>query len=191
MFAFCTNNDFNLNYFKISKIIFLFGTNFALNVLFFFDESMHIIYINAGGFNLIQQIPQIIYSSLVTTFIEFIINFLILSEADLHDIKNNIIKQKDEYLKNISEILKCFKIKFIIYFIMSFTFLIFYWYFVSSFCAVYENTQIIYIEDSLSSFAMSLLYSFLKLLIFSLCRFIALRCNKDYIVCECLYKFGA
>ena len=101
MFAFCTNNDFNLNYFKISKIIFLFGTNFALNVLFFFDESMHIIYINAGGFNLIQQIPQIIYSSLVTTFIEFIINFLILSEADLHDIKNNVIKQKDEYLKNI------------------------------------------------------------------------------------------
>ena len=191
MFAFCTNNDFNLNYFKISKIIFLFGTNFALNVLFFFDESMHIIYINAGGFNLIQQIPQIIYSSLVTTFIEFIINFLILSEADLHDIKNNVIKQKDEYLKNISEILKCFKIKFIIYFIMSFSFLIFYWYFISSFCAVYENTQIIYIEDSLSSFAMSLLYSFLKLLIFSLCRFIALRCNKDSIVCECLYKFGA
>ena len=183
MFAFCTNNDFNLNYFKISKIIFLFGTNFALNVLFFFDESMHIIYINAGGFNLIQQIPQIIYSSLVTTFIEFIINFLILSEADLHDIKNNVIKQKDEYLKNISEILKCFKIKFIIYFIMSFSFLIFYWYFISSFCAVYENTQIIYIEDSFTSFAMSLLYSFLKLLIFSLFIFIALRCNKDSIVC--------
>ena len=99
--------------------------------------------------------------------------------------------KEDEYLKNISEILKCFKIKFIIYFIMSFSFLIFYWYFISSFCAVYENTQIIYIEDSLSSFAMSLLYSFLKLLIFSLCRFIALRCNKDSIVCECLYKFGA
>ena len=89
MFVFCTPNDFNLSYIKFSKFIFLIGTNFAMNVLFFFDESMHKIYINSDGFNFIQQIPQIIYSSLVSSFIEFIISFLILSEAEIHEIKNN------------------------------------------------------------------------------------------------------
>ena len=78
MFAFCTPNDYNLSYIKFSKFVFLIGTNLSMSVLFFFDESMHKIYIKSGGFNLIQQIPQIIYSSLVSAFIEFIIIFLIL-----------------------------------------------------------------------------------------------------------------
>ena len=37
MIAFCTPNDFNLSYIKFSKFIFSIGTNFAMNVLFFFD----------------------------------------------------------------------------------------------------------------------------------------------------------
>jgi hypothetical protein len=188
--AFFSPNDFNINYFKFSKIIFLFATNFAMNVLFFFDESIHKIYINSGIFNLLQQLPQIIYSTIVLVFFEFIISFLTLSERELHEIKDNIKKQKEDYLDDIAKTLDCFKIKFIIFFTFSFGMLIFYWYFISSFCAVYENTQVIYIEDSFTCFACSLFYSFLKYLIFTLCRFISLRCNKDYFICEILYKLG-
>ena len=190
LFAFCTPNDFNLSLFKISKIIFLLATNFIMNVLFFFDESIHKIYINSGIFNLLQQIPQITYSTLISIFFEYIISFLTLSEGDLHEIKNDIKKQKEGYLENINETLDCFKIKFIIFFIFSFAFLFFYWYFISAFCAVYENTQVIYIENSITSFAMNLLYSFIKFLLFTLSRIISLRCNKDNVFCECLYKLG-
>ena len=190
LFAFCTPNDFNLSLFKISKIIFLLATNFIMNVLFFFDESIHKIYINSGIFNLLQQIPQITYSTLISIFFEYIISFLTLSEGDLHEIKNDIKKQKEGYLENINETLNCFKIKFIIFFIFSFAFLFFYWYFISAFCAVYENTQVIYIENSITSFAMNLLYSFIKFLLFTLSRIISLRCNKDNVFCECLYKLG-
>ena len=187
---FCTSNDFNLSYFKISKVIFLFATNFAMNILFFFDETIHIIYINSGIFNLLQQIPQILYSSFALVFIEFLIGFLTLSEEEMHEIKNNIKIQKEDYLEEIGKTLNCFKIKFLIFFIFSFALLIFFWYFISAFCAVYENTQIIFIEDSFTCFAFSLLYSFLKYIFFTLCRMLALRCNKDYIFCELLYKLG-
>ena len=190
MFAFCTPNDFNLSYIKFSKFIFLIATNFAMNVLFFFDESMHKIYINSGGFNLIQQIPQIIYSSLVSIFFEFVISFLVLSEGDIHDVKNNKIIKKEGYMIKIYETLKCIKIKFIIYFIFSFSFLIFYWYFVATFCAVYENTQVIFIEDTLTSFALNLFYPLFKYIFFTLCRIISLRCNKNSKSCNFFYKLG-
>ena len=43
--------------------------------------------------------------------------------------------------------------------------MIFFWYFISCFCAVYKNTQLILIEDTLISFFTSMIYPFgLKLL---------------------------
>ena len=38
--------------------------------------------------------------------------------------------------------------------------MIFFWYFISSFCAVYVNTQKILINDTLISFGLSMLYPF-------------------------------
>ena len=113
MFAFCTPNDFNLYYIKISKFTLLIGTNLAMSVLFFFDESMHTIYINHGGFNLIQQIPQIIYSSLISSLLEYGISFLILSEREIYRIKNKKNKSKEEYMRETIKILKCIQIKFV------------------------------------------------------------------------------
>ena len=49
-------------------------------------------------------------------------------------------------------------IKFILFFLISFLFLIFFWYYLSCFCAVYENTQIHLIKDTFISFGLSLLY---------------------------------
>jgi hypothetical protein len=94
------------------------------------------------------------------------------------------------YLLEVSDALKCIKIKFVIYFIFSFALLIFYWYFVASFCAVYENTQIIFIEDSLTGFALSLVYPLLKYILFTMCRIIPLKCNQSNSCCKLLYKVG-
>ena len=96
MFIFCTSDDYNLSILKVSKLIFLLATNLAMSVLFFFDESMHKIYINSDGFNFIQQIPQIIYSSLVSAFLEYVVSFLILSEGEIHEIKKKKKKKKEE-----------------------------------------------------------------------------------------------
>ena len=190
MFVFCSPNDYNLFYLKISKLIFLLATNFAINVLFFFDESMHKIYISAGRFNLLQQLPQIIYSSLVSGAIEYAVSYLILTEKEIHDIKKCKKTKKEGYLIYVSEVLNRIKIKFICYFVFSFSFMIFYWYFVSTFCAVYENTQIIFIKDVFTSFGLNLLYPFLQYMFFTLCRVIALKCKRNSRICNFIYKLG-
>ena len=190
MFAFCTPNDYNLAYIKFSKFIFLLGTNFATSVLFFFDTTMHKIYIDSQGFNILSQIPQILYSFLVSVLIEFIVDFLILSEEDIHEIKENIKTKKNNYLRYISAKLDRIKLKFILYFIFSFGLLLFYWYFVATFCAVYENTQVIFIKNTFTSFSLNLLYPFLKFIAFTLFRVISLRFGKDNAACKILYKLG-
>ena len=50
------------------------------------------------------------------------------------------------------------KIKFIIFYLLSFIFLLFFWFYLSCFCAVYKNSQIYLIEDTLISFGLSLFY---------------------------------
>jgi hypothetical protein len=56
----------------------------------------------------------------------------------------------------------------------------FFWYFISSFCAVYNNTQIILLKNTLFSFSLSMLYPFGYVLLPGLFRIPALRAkNKD------------
>ncbi len=54
----------------------------------------------------------------------------------------------------------------------------FFWYYISCFCAVYKNTQIILIDDTLLSFALSMLYPFGLNLIPGMFRIPALRSDK-------------
>ena len=64
--------------------------------------------------------------------------------------------------------------------------MVFFWYFISCFCAVYKNTQMILIKDTLISFALSMLYPFGLNLIPGLFRIPALRAEKKDQ--KCLYK---
>ena len=66
--------------------------------------------------------------------------------------------------------------------------MLFFWYFISCFCSVYKNTQIILIKDTLISFGLSMLYPFGLNLLPGLFRIPALKDinkNKKY-----LYKLS-
>ena len=67
------------------------------------------IYINKGKYKLINQISNIIYSSLISSIINIIIKYFSLTEINIIEMKNN--KEKDINIK------KCLKIKFILFFI--------------------------------------------------------------------------
>ena len=68
--------------------------------------------------------------------------------------------KQEKYIKNLGNYAKnlknCLLIKFIIFFIFSFILLLFFWYFIACFCAVYTNTQMILIRDTLISFGISM-----------------------------------
>ena len=156
-----------------------------MNVFFFSDNSMHKIFLNYGKYNFIQQIPQIIYTTIISQILEIFLCYLSLTDKYIYEIKK--INQPNEKIK-IIKILKCIKIKLIIFFIFTSIVFIFYWYSVTSFCAVYENTQIIFIKDSLMSFLLGIIYPFAIYLIPSGLRIIALKNEKRNL--KCIYKLS-
>ena len=156
-----------------------------MNVFFFSDDSMHKIFLNYGKYNFIQQIPQIVYTTIITQLIELLICFLSLTDKHIYTIKNlNTSFDKSTVMK----ILKCIKIKLAFFFIFTFIFFCFYWYIVSAFCSVYQNTQIIFLKDCLISFLLGLLYPFLIYLIPSALRILSLRKSKYKL--KCIYKLS-
>ena len=56
--------------------------------------------------------------------------------------------------------------------------MIFFWYFISIFCAIYENTQTTLFKDSSLSFLISMLYPFGLYLLPASLRYISLRSIK-------------
>ena len=184
IFTFCTHNDFNSIIIKICLFFFSIGLYITVTTLFFNDSTMHKIYEDEGIFDFIYQIPKILYSTLITSTISTFIKFLSLSESNIIELKN----QKINLEIKSNNILKCLKIKFFFFFFFSFLLLFVFWYYVSVFCAVYENTQFYLMKDVLISFVLSLLYPFVLNLFPGIFRIISLKSrdrNKEY-----LYKIS-
>ena len=174
IFTFYTSNDYNSKSIKISLFIFSFALSYTINALFFDDTLMHKIYEDQGSFNFIYQIPILLYSSMISSFINIIIHYLSLSQNDILEIK---YEKKNKAYRSI-KILKCLNIKFILFYILSLLFLIFFWYYLSCFCAVYKNTQLYLIKDTLISYGLSLLYPFLINLLPGIFRISSLKAIK-------------
>ena len=159
-------------------------------MLFFFnDVSMHKIYLDYGKYHFFAQIPQILYSTIVSESIDVLLRYLALTEKDIYRIKK-FKNKKDNILskKKIFLILRCIKIKIFFYFLVSFFLMCLFWYYISAFCAVYKNTQIFLIKDSMTSFLISLLYPFGLYLIPTALRIISLRDKKKRL--KLLYKLS-
>ena len=183
-FTFFVRNDYNITFIKFSRFIFLVCTDMALNVFFFADETMHKMFLDYGKYNFYQQIPQIVYSTLVSQLIELLLCFLSLTDKHFYEIKN--LGNSASY--NVFKIIKCIKIKIAFFYCFTFIMFVFYWYVISCFCSVYENTQIAFIKDSISSFALGLLYPFVLYLMPATLRIIALRATKAR--CSCIYAMS-
>ena len=141
---------------KIYLFFFSFGLFFTVNALFFSDSTMHRIYEDQGTFNFIYQIPQILYSTIISAFFTMIIKHLALTDQEILNIKQ---QTKSEKLSQaFAKAIRCTLIKFLIFSLCNIVFLFLFWYYLSCFCAVYKNTQIHLISDTLISFGLSLIY---------------------------------
>ena len=185
IFTFCSWNDYNLLSVKLSRFIFLIIGDMALNTFFFSDDSMHKLFLNYGKYNFIQQIPEITYSTIISSLIEIFLCFLSLTDKYFYHLKSSFIKGDKNNIRNI---VKCIKIKLLLYYIFTFIFFIIYLYIISVFCGIYRNTQIAFIKDSLLSFSLCLVYPFFIYLLSSSLRYLALRNSKKK--CKYLYNFS-
>ena len=187
LFTFFSWHDYNIIYVKLAKFVFLICQDMAMNVVFFSDYSMHKIYKTYGKYDFIQQVPQTIYSTTISQLIEVFLCYLSLTDKHFYQIK--AIKDQKMNKAIVFKILRCIKLKLLGFFTFTFILFFFYWYFISCFCAVYHNTQKIFIKDSVVSFLTGLLYPFVLYLFPAILRIIAL---KDSIKkrLKCIYKIS-
>ena len=158
IFSFYYNKDYNSRIIKIDLFFFGFVTDFAVNALFFNDDTMHKIYEEKGKFQFLYQLPQILYSCLISSVFNIPLNILALSEDDLLKLKKD--KSNVNLEQKQKDLFKKLQIKFLLFFIISTIFVLFLWYYISMFCSVYVNTQMHLIQDTLISFGLSVVYPF-------------------------------
>ena len=125
-----------------------------VNSLFFTDEQC-----------IKYNLPKIIYSTLISTVINLLIKTLALSQDSILAIKKENNLRNAELRKEISKLKKKLTIKFILFFFISIILLIFFWFYIGCFCAVYINNQMYLLKDTLLSFLLSLLIPFIKFFI--------------------------
>ena len=180
IFTFLVNDDYNIFLSKLGLFIISFSLYLTLNAIFFSDSSIHKLYEEKGKYNYIYQIPKILYSTIISSIASIILKQLSLSEKDILKIKKKLYIKELE--KVIEEVKKCIRLKYILFFAIGFIFFSFFWYYLSSFCCIFVNTQISVIKDTLISYGLSMLYPFLLNILPGLLRIPSLKKNNRKIL---------
>ena len=175
-------NDYNLFTVKLGLLLMTFPINLTFELFFFTNENIELIYIRSMNDLSIfwESFVDSIYSSILSNILLIILSFI----ADTHSMVKDLRKISDinEAKDKAHCILRCIKIRIFVYYILSFAFLIVFGFYVLSFCAIFENTQVELIKSSFTSWLISLIYPFIICLITSSFRTLALNFKS-----KCLY----
>ena len=174
------NADYNSGIVKIDLFLVGFVIEYTVNALFYNDDTMHEIYESKGEFDLETQLPIIVYSTIISYILNSPLNYLALTNDPIIDFKQGSIKN---IMKRAKKLVNILNFKFVVYFIVSTLFLLFFWYYISMFGAIYKNTQLHLLKDILLSFLLSLFSPFVTYLFPGVVRIPALIYRK-----QCLYK---
>ena len=158
IFAFCQLKDYNILLIKICLFLLSITVYFGINALFFNNTIIHTIYLNEGKYDIVSVLPRIFLSFAISHIINIILRICFLSERELFSIE----KQKTllEARRKSKKVLCCFSIKYFIFFIFSIIYLILLWYYLASFCAIFQNSQIFLLLNTIISYGISLIYPF-------------------------------
>ena len=183
-FSFLPIDDYNSLIIKIDLFFISLSLYYFINSLFFDQSIIHKIYKDAGIYNLKYLIPYIIYSCIISHTLYVITKYIFLSERNLHEIA---VEKNFEKATSIAyQAKRRLSIKYICFFVVFTVIDTFIWYYLSSFGAVYQNTQVFIIENTMISIGFSLVFPFVYYLLPSILRINSLK-RKDG---ELLYKIS-
>jgi hypothetical protein len=185
MSTFCVFNDYNLYYIKFAKFIFVLATLMAMNAFLFADKSFHKLFLSGVHYYINYQLLQMSLSVIITYVAEVILCYVTYTDRYIYEIKNFYKNEKNQ--EKIFKILKFIRTKLITFYIVCLVILLFYWYFISAFCAVYPNTQKIYLLDCTISFAVFSIIPFIVYAIATVLRLISMK-DVEKKRFKCLYK---
>ena len=187
LFTFLSWNDYNIFHIKMERFLLQLCTDMTMNGLFFIHESMHKKYTENEDFTFVQKLPQLLFTLIVSHIIEVILCYFSMTDSAYYEIKS--LPKTRESQEKILNIINCVERKLVSFYVISFLLFLFYWYFISAFCAVYQNTQVIFLRDSGISFLISFIDPFIIYAFTCLLRKISLSicCKKK--LC-CIYKLS-
>ena len=184
---------------RFCLLIFIYSSDLALNALFYLDDKISEKYEYAQSlflFAFSNNITVILLSTLVGFLFMTLFTNLGNSTNEIRNvfrkeeeklIKNKKYtvtdKRKKEVLNEIDKILKKYKIKMIILIIIEFSLMLFFWYYVTAFCHVYNKTQYSWLFDSFLSILSRTVIDFL--LPMGLAKLYRLAVESNI---KCLYK---
>ena len=168
------NPPLELRPLRICLFIFTYACDLALNALFYLTDNISDKYHYKGVhilfFSLINNLVVSFVSAVATFILLFFLQNLTHSTNKVEELfreQDNLLKNDKKYIvkeitkmeiKNkIKKIMKCLKIKIILFIVFELLSMIFFFYYTTAFCHVYESTQISWIIDSVASFGMSII----------------------------------
>ena len=203
------NPPLELKPIRIAVFIFSFACDFALNALFYLSDNISDKYHYEGEyrelFAVINNLAISIVSALVSFFLLFFFESLTQSSGKIEDLfrtQENLLKRDKNYIvtentkkliqNNINRIMRCLKVKIICFFILEFIFMLFFFYYATAFCQVYQSTQISWLLDCLSSYGISLIVTIVFSFIFALLYIISLKYQLQYLykIITFIYSFS-
>ena len=163
---------------RLCIFVFMYSCDLTFNTMFYFNSNISDRYHYEGKslfwFSLLNNLAITIISSILSFFLSITLEFLTNSKEDIEEVfrkeekkmrkdsKYVVSKEtKRQILMNIYDIIKNLKIKIVCFIILECTLLLFFFYFVTAFCDVYQRTQISWLCDSFVSFILSFPIEFL------------------------------
>ena len=154
MFSFFDFNSYNSPIIKKTIFFLSFIYHYGFNAFFFTDEILDTIFEEEGKYNPLVLAPLAVYSAMITTvFIKLLVDFLVLTEKQVLRIKNEETEEKANDEKK--RLMKITIIKLCFFFSINIILLIFFWFYLTCFNAVYPNTQIFLVINTAISFVIS------------------------------------
>ena len=185
---------------RILMFIFNNACDIALNCFFYLSDNISDKYHYEGKSAILFSLTNNITISLVSSIVGFCLIYFSQSLVQSTDKITILFREQDNLLKKdkhyqvenkknmdiineIKKILKCLKLKIAIFLIFENLLMIFFFYYVTAFCHVYNSTQTSWLLDSLTSYGISLLTAFAVSFFMSLIYEMAVNFK-----CKILYK---
>ena len=178
--TFFSKNYLDLFIIKLSFLIFTFQISFFLNALFYTEDYISEAYHNDGVLNFVSSLPKSIYSFMVTMIITNLLRMLSNSKNELMRI---IITQRkaQNYTELINIKLLKLRKKLIVYFILIVLLGLFFLYYVTSFCAVYYNSQKYWLVGCVESFILDSFEALFICVFITLFRYLSIKKRIRYL----------
>ena len=181
--AFVSDSFIDLRTIKINFLCFRLEIIFVLNALFYTDSYISSAYHNNGKLGFFTSLPKSLYSILVSIIATLFFKLLTSNKKEIVEIIKNK-KDNDEYTDSINTILNKFKIKLIVFFILQILFSLVFLYYISAFCAVYQNSKFYWLYGCLESILFDIIISFIYCIFLATFRYYGLVKRT-----KCLFDF--